>query len=94
MPTHTIAQTDQQEGFIGELVRSGRFKDANEVLNAGLHLMEQHEQQDAVKVQALRRRLDAAERDLAVAELVDYTPTLLDEIDAQEQAAYGDCQGR
>ncbi|WP_257791223.1 hypothetical protein [Candidatus Thiodictyon syntrophicum] len=41
-----IELLDQVPGQTGR-----RFdKDANEVLNAGLHLMEQHEQQAAAKV--------------------------------------------
>jgi antitoxin ParD1/3/4 len=85
MPTR-VALTDHQAHFVGELVRSGRFKDASEVVAAGLRLMEGRERRDAAKVQALRGRLDAAEYDLAAGNLVDYTPTLLDEIDAEPAA--------
>jgi len=93
MPTR-VALTDHQERFVGELVRSGRFKDASEVVAASLSLMEGRERLDAAKVQALRSRLETAEIDAAAGNLVDYTPTLLDEIDAQEQAQYHRTHGQ
>jgi antitoxin ParD1/3/4 len=82
MPTR-VALTDQQERFVGELVRSGRFKDAGEVVAASLRLLEGRERLEATKLRALRSKLDAAELDLAGGHVVDYTPTLLDEIDAE-----------
>jgi antitoxin ParD1/3/4 len=87
MPTR-VALNDQQACFVGELVRSGRFKDASEVVAAGLRLMEGRERREAAKLQDLRNRLDAAEQDAAMGNLLDYTPMLLDEIDAEEQTEY------
>lgn len=40
MPTRNVVLTDQQEGFVGELVASGRYQNASEVLREGLRLLE------------------------------------------------------
>lgn len=88
MPTRNVVLTDHQEAFISELVRSGRYKNASEVLRASLRLMERREQEDAAKLEILRRRLDAAEQDAESGRLYDYTPTLLDEIDAEEREEF------
>ena len=40
--------------MIEGLVRSGRYQDANEVLDEGLRLVEQHEAEAAGKFEALR----------------------------------------
>ncbi len=88
MPTREIVLTDHQEAFIGELLRSGRYKNASEVLRASLRLMQRHEQEDAVKLAILRRRLDVAEQDAENSRMADYTPTLLDEIDAEEREGF------
>ena len=85
MPTRNVVLTDHQESFLGELVKSGRYKNASEVLRESLRLMERREQEEAAKLESLRRRLDLAEWDAESGRLDDYTPTLFDEIDAEEQ---------
>lgn len=85
MPTRNVVLTDHQEAFVSELVRSGRYKNASEVLRESLRIMEKREQEDAAKLENLRRRLYLAEHDAEQGEIDDYTPTLLDEIDTEER---------
>ena len=40
MPTRNVVLTDQQEVFVGELVTTGRYQNASEVLREGLRLLE------------------------------------------------------
>ena len=40
MPTRNVVLTERQEEFIEGLVKSGRYRDASEVLRDGLWLME------------------------------------------------------
>ena len=40
MPTRNVVLTNQQEVFVGELVKAGRFQNASEVLREGLRLLE------------------------------------------------------
>lgn len=80
MAIRNIVLTDRQEAFVSELVRSGRYGNANEVLHEGLRLMERRASLEAAKLDQLRARLDQAERDIADGHVVDYEPGLLDRL--------------
>ena len=43
MPTHNIVLTNHESAFIKDLVSSGRYQNASEVLLAGLRLVERQE---------------------------------------------------
>jgi len=45
------------------LVTSGRFKNASEVMRAGLHLLEQHAREEEEKIALLRSLADEGFRD-------------------------------
>lgn len=81
MPTRNVVLTEHQEAFIGDLVRSGRYSNASEVLRESLRLMERREALEAAKLDYLRARLDEAERDSLAERLVTYAPGLLDRLD-------------
>jgi antitoxin ParD1/3/4 len=83
MPTRNVVLTEHQEAFIGELVRSGRYSNASEVLCESLRLMERRESLEAAKLDYLRGRLDEAERDATAGRLVTYGPGLLDRLDRE-----------
>ena len=40
MPTRNVVLTEQQAGFVGELVAMGRYQNASEVLREGLRLLQ------------------------------------------------------
>ena len=80
MPTRTVVLTDHHEGLIADLVESGRYQNASEVLREGLRLVEQREAENAAKLKTLR---DAAQlgfdsldqgryREIQITELEDY----------------------
>jgi antitoxin ParD1/3/4 len=54
MPTRNVVLTKRQEELIEALVTSGRYQNASEVLRDGLRLVEQHEAEDAAKLEVLR----------------------------------------
>ncbi len=54
MPTRNISWTDHFDGFVERSVRAGRFANANEVVRAGLHLLELHERGEAARHTALK----------------------------------------
>jgi antitoxin ParD1/3/4 len=54
MPTRNVVLTNHHEDVIDQLVKSGRYQNASEVLREGLRLVEQRENIEAVKLQALR----------------------------------------
>lgn len=54
MPTRNINLTDRFDRFVEEGVVSGRYKNASEVVRAGLRLLERQEREDALKLERLR----------------------------------------
>jgi len=54
MPTRNVVITDQQALMIEELVSSGRYQNASEVLREGLRMLDQREKEDALKLKALQ----------------------------------------
>lgn len=54
MPTRNVVLTDHHEQVIEGLVRSGRYRNASEVMREGLRLLEQREELEAAKLKALR----------------------------------------
>lgn len=77
MPTRNVVLSDHQHELVEELVRSGRYQNASEVLRDGLRLVEQHAQEDAAKLRALRA---AAEQGWADAASGRYDDVAEDEI--------------
>ena len=54
MPTRNVVLTDHQATLVEQLVTSGRYQNASEVLREGLRLVEQREAEDAHRLEALR----------------------------------------
>jgi len=54
MSTRNVVVTDHQDRLIDDLVQSGRYQNASEVLRAGLRLVEQEEARHAAAIGALR----------------------------------------
>ncbi len=56
MPTRNVYLTDYHDDFVNELVTSGRFSSASEVMRAGLRLLEKQAREEDEKL-ALRRSM-------------------------------------
>jgi antitoxin ParD1/3/4 len=54
MPTRNVVLTDHQTQFLEQMVGSGRYQNASEVLREGLRLVERREDEDALRLAALR----------------------------------------
>lgn len=87
MPTRNVVLTDRQAELVEELVRSGRYQNASEVLRDGLRLIERQDAEESAKLAVLRKALDDAETAVAAGDVTDYRAGLLAEIDAQEQGS-------
>jgi antitoxin ParD1/3/4 len=55
MPTRNINLTEHYDQFVDELVLSGTYKNASEVMRAGLRLLEQQSRTDEEKLALLRK---------------------------------------
>ena len=51
MPTRNVVLTEQQTHFVEQMVASGRYQNASEVLREGLRLVYQREQEELLKRQ-------------------------------------------
>lgn len=54
MPSRNINLTDHYDGYVAKALASGKYKNASEVIRAGLRLLERQEAEDAAKIEALR----------------------------------------
>lgn len=54
MPTRNVVLTDSQAQFVEQMVASGHYQNASEVLREGLRLVQAREAEHAAKLAALR----------------------------------------
>jgi antitoxin ParD1/3/4 len=54
MPTRNVNLTDRYDEFVAEQVQAGRFRNASEVVRAGLHLLERQSREEQAKLALLR----------------------------------------
>ena len=54
MPTRNVVLTDSQAKFVEQMVASGHYQNASEVLREGLRLVQAREAEQAAKLAALR----------------------------------------
>lgn len=78
MPTRNIVLTDHQAHFVEQLVTSGRYQNASEVLREGLRLVERRESEDQLRLAALREaaRIGIADIDAGAFRSFDSADTL------------------
>ena len=54
MPARNVVLTDKQAKFVEQMVDSGYYQNASEVLREGLRLVQAREEEQAVKLAAVR----------------------------------------
>lgn len=65
MPTRNIVLSDHQARLVEQLVASGRYQNASEVLRDGLRLVESREAEAAARLEALREAARIGMADMA-----------------------------
>jgi antitoxin ParD1/3/4 len=65
VPTRNVVLTEQQAVMIEQLVHSGRYQNASEVLRDGLRLVRQREAEDEARLEALRQAANVGLADFA-----------------------------
>lgn len=83
MPTRNVVLGQQQHEFVDQLVASGRYQNASEVLREGLRLLERRDAEDATRLAALRAAADRGWADVAAGRFVDIDDASLDEVVTQ-----------
>lgn len=74
-----VSLTKELERFIGTLVESGRYRSASEVVRAAVRLLQEQEEERAVKLEALRKAVGDGLEELDRGEGID-GPQVFDEI--------------
>lgn len=64
MPTRNVVLTERHETLISQLVGSGRYQNASEVLREGLRLIEERDAREAAKLKALQEAAQVGFADL------------------------------
>ncbi len=81
MPTTSIDLGDHFTGFINDLKDSGRYRNASEVVRAGLRLLEEQEAEYRTKLEVLRQSLiegeESGESHLTHAEIIAHAKAKL-----------------
>ncbi len=72
MPTRNVVITDRQAAFIEELVSSGEYQNASEVLREGLRLVEERRAEHAAKLEALRAAVQVGIDDMEAERYTSY----------------------
>ena len=88
MATRNINLTDALDRFVAELVASGEYQNASEVVRAGLRALKAEEATRARKLEALRAAVREGIDDVAAGRVteIDDCSAWLDELDAEVEA--------
>jgi len=78
MPTRNVVLTDHQAGFVEQLVATGRYQNASEVLREGLRLIEQRDAERAARLLAFRDAVEQGESDIAAGHAFAFSPALVE----------------
>ncbi|SCB49565.1 type II toxin-antitoxin system ParD family antitoxin [Rhizobium multihospitium] len=78
MPTRNVVLTEHHEAVIDQLVKSGRYQNASEVMREGLRLVERREAHEAAKLEALREAAHIGFVDLDEGRFTDVPADQLD----------------
>ncbi|MFT3942239.1 MAG: type II toxin-antitoxin system ParD family antitoxin [Ancrocorticia sp.] len=84
MPTRNVVLSDHQSELVERQVASGRYQNASEVLREGLRLIERRDEEESIKLAALREAIRLGVEDLEagrydavdVNEIDDYVASL------------------
>ncbi len=59
MPTRNVNLTAEQDAFVEEMVKAGKYQNASEAVRDAVRGLQQRWQQDELKLEVLRTRLKA-----------------------------------
>ena len=72
MPTQNVNLHEHQSNFIHELTEGGRYKNASEVVRAGLRLLEEQEEEHTIKLERLRELIKEGMDDIERGDYISF----------------------
>lgn len=72
MPTRNVVLTDNQAKFVEQMVASGHYQNASEVLREGLRLVQAREAEQAAKLAALREAVAVGLADIEAGRYTEF----------------------
>lgn len=72
MPTRNVVLTDSQAKFVEQMVASGRYQNASEVLREGLRLVQAREAEQTAKLAALREAVAVGIADIEAGRYTEF----------------------
>jgi len=79
MPTRNVSLTEKQAKFVRRSVDEGEYRNASEVVRAGLRLLQQQEKSRKMKLKMLRRMVKQASDQIDRGDYIDVDLDNLDE---------------
>lgn len=73
MPTRNVVLTDHQAELVEQLVESGRYQNASEVLREGLRLIELRDAEENARLEALRTAINVGIADAEAGRFVSFS---------------------
>ena len=73
MPTRNIVLTESLALFVEQMVATGRYQNASEVLREGLRLVQSREEEQAAKLDVLREAIVVGMDDIAAGRYTTYS---------------------
>ncbi|OKH88613.1 type II toxin-antitoxin system ParD family antitoxin [Thalassospira sp. TSL5-1] len=64
MPTRNVNLTDDQDAFVEEMVKSGKYQNASEAMRDAVRGLQQRWREDELKLELLRKSIDSGMADL------------------------------
>lgn len=80
MPTRNVVLTDHHEKVISDLLASGRYQNASEVLREGLRLIEERDSRDAAKLKLLQEAARAGFADFDAGRFVELDDDAIEDV--------------
>lgn len=72
MPTRNISLTTEQDAFIDEVLENGEYGSASEAMRDAIRALQQRRAEEALKLERLRRSIDAGLADLDRGDYEDF----------------------
>ena len=79
MPTRNISLTPEQDAFIDDMLEKGEYRNASEAFRDAIRALRHRRTEDALKLEGLRRAIDAG---IVALNQGDYTEVEDDDLDA------------